>query len=93
MTGERRAQALTKGDIEAIVLALREADHTQGCRFLDITHEDLEAAVRFYKNFNAIIEDSKSTVRKTVLTAAVLFILGLIGAGTFFKITAGLPKG
>ena len=87
---EKRKMVLTDADIKAIAneIVLMQMQH---CRY-DITPERMEAAVRFFENFNAIVEDSKSTIRKTLLTAIVLFILGLVGLGAGYKIWSLFPK-
>lgn len=79
---ERRHRNLTDADIKELVIQINEAKHLN-CRFDGISNDDLKEAVKFYKNFNSFMEESKSTIWKAVLVLGVggtltLLILGLI---------------
>jgi hypothetical protein len=76
----------TDADIEAIVEAINRSKHLD-CRFEDINHEDLQEAVKFYKNVNIALAETKSTVRKTVISLLItgVFIIVCIGAAVKLK--------
>lgn len=75
---------LTDDDIDALVAALRkQAGHT--CRFDNIRGEDLGAAIDFYKNFNKIVSEGKSTARKTLVVITVTSAVGMAVAGAIVK--------
>ena len=82
---ERRSRNLTNGDIEEIVLQLNQARHLD-CRFENISTDDLEEAIQFYKNFNKFMSESSSTIWKAILVIGVGGVLGLIVLGIYAKI-------
>ena len=88
---ENRKRVLTDADVGAIAKELAAIQEAQHCRY-NITPERLEAAVKFFENFNAIVEDSKSTIRRTVLNIVVILILALIGLGAGYKIWSIFPN-
>lgn len=74
------ARRLSDEDVEAVVTALeKKQGHT--CRFDQVRAVDLEEAVRFYKNVNDIIEDSKITFRKAILWGVIVLLGAIFGKG------------
>ena len=55
------------------------------CTFKDINPNDLEEAVKFYKNFNSMMEDGKRTMLKTIISLSITGLFVLIAAGTVSK--------
>ena len=82
---ERRARTLTDADIDEIVHQINKSKHLD-CRFEGISVEDLEEAVKFYKNFNAFMADSRNTIWKALLVLGVGGTIGLIVLGVYAKI-------
>lgn len=76
---------LTDEDVTAIAEAISEHHKECQCRY-DIEPEDLKAAINFYKHFNSIMEDSKRTVRHTVLKLIVAAIMFLIVLGSWKRV-------
>ena len=74
---------LTDADIEAITTALREEQHA--CRFTDITTEDMVEAVKFFKHFNGIMQESGSMIRKTLIVVGVTGLITIVGVGAVTK--------
>lgn len=84
---------LTDADVEAI--AKKISDHSVGhtCRFDRVKAEDLEEAIAFYKNFNQIVTEGKSTARKTLVAIVVSSAIGVTIIGALAKIKeAIIPK-
>lgn len=81
----RRSKNLTEEDLTNIVHAINKS-RIHECRFTTIEEEDLRAAVDFYKNFNSIINDSKKTVRRTLLILMLTAICGLVFTGFLLKV-------
>lgn len=81
---ERRQRVLTDDDIQAIALEIITARSTV-CHLEKIDPDELREAVNFYKNINAILADSKRTVRKTIITMLVVVCSGLIVLGFWEK--------
>lgn len=75
-------RTMTDADIAAIVQAFK-ADHT--CRYT-IDPDELSEAVRFFRNINDILEDSKRTIRKTFLIIIITGICGLTLLGFWTKL-------
>lgn len=82
---ERRARSLTDADIEEIVEQINKSKH-RDCRFESISVDDLEEAIKFYKNFNAFMADSKCTIWKALLVLGVGGTIGLMILGAYAKI-------
>lgn len=82
---ERRARTLTDADIEEIVEQINKSKHLD-CRFESVSVEDLEEAVKFYKNFNAFMAESRCTIWKALLVLGVGGTIGLIILGAYAKI-------
>lgn len=78
-------RTLTDADITALVQAFR-ADHA--CRY-SVDPSELAEAVRFFKNVNAALEDTRKTVRTTILVFFLAGILGLVGLGFWSKVRVG----
>jgi len=84
----RRSKNLTEEDLVNIVNALNESRRHE-CRFVGIEDGDLKAAIDFYKNINAILTDSKATIRRTLLVLILTTICGFTAAGVILKIRGG----
>lgn len=83
---------LTDEDIEALVTAL-EKKSGHSCRFDNVSADDLGEAVTFYKNFNDIVSEGKSTARKTLVVITVTSAVGIAIAGVIVKLKGViLPK-
>ena len=82
---ERRHRNLTDADIDALVVQINHAKHIN-CRFDNISNGDLEEAVKFYKNFNSFMDESKSTIWKAILTLGVGGTIVLLGLGLLTKL-------
>lgn len=81
----------TDDDIRALVEAIRnDVGHT--CRFDRVKAEDLEEAITFYKNFNKVINEGKSTARKTLVAIVVTFAAGVTVVGFVSKIKDAIIK-
>jgi len=81
----RRSNNLTNNDIARIIEAVNSTKHT-ACRFEGITSEDLTEAVKFYKNFNTAIEESKKTIRTTLLVLLIGVLFSAVGIGVVYKV-------
>ena len=90
--GERRLRSVTDADIEHIVRRINETRHLD-CRFESIKTEDLEEAIKFYKNFNKFMSESGSTIWKAFLVLGLTGALGLIMLGIYAKIKQGIGLG
>ena len=88
---ERRRRVLTDADAIAIAEAIT-TNHAISCRY-SIPPERMDAAIRFYENMNSIMEDSKKTIRRSILTLVVAGFALLLGAGTVYKIWAIAHRG
>ena len=84
-TVERRIRALTDADVDAIVNKINKSKHLD-CRFDTISVEDLEEAVKFYKNVNKFMSESSTTIWKALLVLGVGGTIGLIVLGAYAKI-------
>lgn len=84
-TVERRMRSLTDADISAIVDQINKSKHLD-CRFDSISLDDLEEAIKFYKNFNKFMSESSSTIWKALLVLGVGGTIGLIILGAYAKI-------
>jgi len=84
-----RSYGISDEDIERIIQAAQYR-HPDVCRFDTIKREEMEEAVRFARNFNQMMEDSKRTVRNTLLGIVVLIIVGLMTEGFWEKIISKL---
>ena len=82
---ERRTRNLTNEDIEEIVRQVNQSKHLD-CRFTNISTDDLEEAVEFYRNFNKLMAESGSTIWKTVLVLGVGGVCSLLLLGIYSKI-------
>lgn len=84
---------LSEEDIKK--LALQLADNIDikihdKCKFNSINVEDLEEAVKFYKNFNKIMEEGKITLWRTLIIGLTTSTVGLILLGLYHKIKNGI---
>lgn len=75
----------TDADIEAIVAAINASKHLD-CRFEDISHDDLQEAVKFYRNVNAALSETRSTVRNTIISLVITGIFAIICIGAAVKL-------
>ena len=80
---------LTDEDIEALVTAL-EKKSGHSCRFDNVSADDLGEAVTFYKNFNNIVSEGKTTARKTLVVITVTGAVGIAVAGAVVKLKQAL---
>jgi hypothetical protein len=89
--GRSGSHTLTESDLQMIKLIVQETQlHAANCRFDTIERNDLEEAVRFYRNFNTMMEDSKKTIRNTFLGILVLIFVGLMTEGFWGKLISKL---
>lgn len=79
-----KTRQLSDDDIAAIVEAM--ADHETHCRFKGLDPGDVYEAVKFAKNCNRVMDESKSTIRKGLIQLVMLAIVGLLVAGGIVKI-------
>ena len=91
-TKERRSRNLTENDIDEIVRRVNLSRHLD-CRFDNIEEEDLQEAVKFYKNFNKLISDSGTTIWRAFLVLGLTTAMGLIVLGIYAKIKQGIGFG
>lgn len=91
-TKERRSRNLTDEDVEFIVRKINASRHLD-CRFDTIDAEDLEEAIKFYKNFNRFMSESGNTIWKAFLVLGLTGTLGLIMLGIYAKIKQGIGLG
>lgn len=84
-----RRHGISDEDIARIIDAVQYR-HPDVCRFDTIERTDLEEAVRFYRNFNTMMEDSKKTIRNTLLGILCVLVIGLMTEGIWSKILAKL---
>lgn len=94
--------ALSKDDLDSIVLAIREAQGgIHACRLArvreedieevvrihhEVAPEDLKEAIKFYKNFNRMMSESGRTLRGLVVTLGFSTVVGLIVLGVWAEI-------
>ena len=85
--------SLSEDDIKKLAVQLTEhidiSIHDK-CKFTDISVEDLEEAIKFYKNFNKIVEEGKITLWKTIIIGLTTGTSGLILLGIWHKIKEGM---
>lgn len=72
-------------------IIIEEAVAAHKCRY-DVTPDDMKETIKFVRSFNAAWNDSKRTIRKTVLTIFVVGICGLVALGFYSKIQNMVPK-
>ena len=60
------------------------------CKFTDISLEDLEEAIKFYKNFNRVMEEGKLTLWKTLVIGLTTGTTGLMLLGIYHKFKDGM---
>jgi len=86
----QRQNSLTQSDIEtitAIFESIQDArdrnhrEHMASCRFGSITQEEMTETVKFCKNANEMISDTKSTARRFLIVAVMTLLLGFAVAG------------
>lgn len=89
----KQQYTLSEDDAERIKTIIESALHAKlsnreahECRFESVKPEDLEEAVKFYRKINEALDDSKSVVRRTIITLIVGGISVLIGAGFLVNI-------
>jgi len=94
---KKRRNTLTESDLNIIrqtvesaltqkVEEVKRLHAAEECRFATITLDDMEEAVKFYRSVNKILDESKTTVRKTVLVFVIGSIFTILGLGVVFKI-------
>lgn len=90
-----RQNVLTESDaalIKAIVESVLhvKSSNVHECRFDTVQKEDLEEAVKFYKNINNVLDESGKTIRQTILKGAIIGVFALIFLGSISKIKTAL---
>lgn len=80
-------RTMTDADIEAIVKAM-QATTDSHCRY-DVAPDDLAEAVRFFKNVNEALENSRRTVWNTLLVLIITGLFALLGVGFWSKLRGG----
>lgn len=83
-----RRKKLSDEEIDAIASAIVEKSHGN-CKFINITPDDVSEAVKFYKNFNSVVENSKKTVLNTIIIVIITGLIGLTTYGAVVKINKG----
>lgn len=83
------ARNFTDADIEALAVALSRAQR-HVCRYENISEEDMEAAIRFHQHINALMSETGSTIRKTVIVAGVTGLIALLILGIYSKLKTEL---
>ena len=88
-----RQYVLTEADAELIKAIVESVMHVKSsncteheCRFEAVNPDDLEEAVKFYRKFNEAMDDSKSVVRRTIITLIVGGVSVLLGVGFWANI-------
>lgn len=89
MKEPEQRHGISDEDIERIIQAAQYR-HPDVCRFDTIKREEMEEAIRFARNLNQMMEDSKRTVRNTLLGIMILIIVGLMTEGFWGKIISRL---
>jgi F420-0:gamma-glutamyl ligase len=85
------ARNFTDEDIVALVrTVISNTEHS--CRFDRINPDDLDEAVKFYKNFNKIVTEGTTTARKTLVVITITSAVGIAVAGFFDKIKEAVIK-
>ena len=79
-----RRRYFSDADIEKLVETINE-QHSM-CRFGEIGLEDMRESIKFYKNFNRLVDDSGNLVWKTILVTGIGGGLTLIWLGIISKI-------
>jgi len=87
MSGDRRK--LSNEDIQAFIDALNENE--SHCRFKGINPQELSEAVLFFRELNIAINESKKTVRNTLIKLLLSGIVLLILLGAGIKMNWKLP--
>lgn len=79
-------------DIQALCEAITksQAVHFASCRFGDLTPRQVENAVKFHTHIEALLSETGSTIRKTVLTIGITGLLGLLVLGIYSKLKSAL---
>ena len=73
-------RTLSDSDINAIAEAVLNHE-SHPCRFSAISPEDLAESVKFYKNFNKVLTETNSVMRKTIIVLLMTFLAGIISSG------------
>jgi hypothetical protein len=81
---ERRKRSLTDEDVEAIASAIMTHQDAH-CRY-NVSPDRMDAAIRFFENVNNILEDSKTTIRRTLIRILVTGIVALLLVGAGVKL-------
>jgi len=79
---------LTDDDVEAIVTALANKQHSIACRFGHVDPKLLEQATLFYASWNESWADSKKMARRGFTILIFVFFLGIFWNG----LTTGLTS-
>lgn len=88
MSGTDRRR-LSEEDIEAICEAL-EKRQGHVCRFTGVTPDEVEGAVEFQKHVNALVTETGSTIRKTIIVSGVGGLISLLVLGLYSKLKTAL---
>ena len=80
---EDSGRRLHDDDIAAIVEQLsRIKIEIHACRFANSEPQELIDTIRFVRNFNNAMEESKSVVRKTLLVAVIGLLISVLSYGS-----------
>ena len=85
--------SLSEEDIKKLAVRLSaniDIKLHDNCKFTNIDPEDLEEVVKFYKNFNKIVEEGKITLWKTLVIGITTGTMSLILLGIWHKIKEGM---
>lgn len=81
--GEAAGRRLHDDDIAAIAEQLSKIRiEIHACRFSTSDPQDLIDTIRFVRNFNVAMEESKSVVRKTLLVAVIGLLISVLSYGS-----------
>lgn len=83
-----RKRSLTNEDIQEILRAFEESRDSLPhiCRFGDVSKEDFEESVKFYKHWNTSLASGKSVAAKTLIVLIVTFLVGSAAVGAVVAI-------
>lgn len=79
---------LSDDDINAICDAL-EKRQGHVCRF-NVSPQEIDDAVRFQRHVNALVTETGSTIRKTIIVAGVGGMISLLVLGLYAKLKSAL---
>jgi len=91
-----RRNSLTPEDLEDITAIFESIQHkkhsVEDCRFSSITPEELRVIIEGNKKFNAIMDDSKSIIRRFFTVLILSGLSGIIIAGVWSKFSASVKR-